>query len=63
MPNPNGINQVKAPVDIAAEMYTQQMNMAVGQILGPERRTRFQRMGDLPAEPILEAVTRMVPKE
>ena len=63
MPNPNGINQVQAPIDIAKLMFKEQVDVSIIQLLGSQRRTRVQYIGDLPAEPIIETVAQMVPEQ
>lgn len=63
MPNPNGINQVQAPIDIAKLMFSEQVDVSIIQLLGSQRRTRVEYIGDLPAEPIIETVAQMVPEQ
>jgi hypothetical protein len=62
MPNPDNIDQINEPIQIATDILTAQMEGVFEQITGGQQVTRQMRLGDLPADPIIEAVVAQIPE-
>lgn len=62
MPNPDNIDQINEPIQIATDILTAQMEGVFEQITGGQQATRQMRLGDLPADPVIEAVVAQIPE-
>jgi hypothetical protein len=62
MPNPNKINQVEAPVDIAVTLAEKQMEAVFTQIVGEDKQTRTRRVGGTEANVLIDTLAQMVPE-
>jgi hypothetical protein len=62
MPNPNKINQVETPVDIAVALADKQMEAVLAQIVGQGQQTRTRRVGGTEANVLIDTLAEMVPE-
>ena len=62
MPNPDNIDQINEPIQIAADILATQMEGVFEQISGGRQPPRQMRLGDLPADPIIDAVVAQIPE-
>lgn len=52
----NDTNQVQSPVDIAQQMLSGTQEIIFNSILGPQRQERVERIGNQPADPVIDSV-------
>jgi hypothetical protein len=52
------INKIQVPVDMAVKLFEDQNERIAGQLLGPERPTRRQMVGDISQDAMIEAALR-----
>jgi hypothetical protein len=52
------VNKIQVPVDMALKLVQDQNERISGQLLGPERPTRRQMVGDISQDVIIEAALR-----
>tara|TARA_Y100000310_G_scaffold178144_2_gene178129 strand:+ start:1595 stop:1789 length:195 start_codon:yes stop_codon:yes gene_type:complete len=48
-------------VNLAAEMMQRQLEFFDGQIVGPTRPQRTRRLGEQPAQPVIDEIVEMIP--
>lgn len=63
MPRRNDIDQFQTPIDLAFAMAQKQQETFLNQIVKPRQPQRQRRLGDVPANPIIEAIVAQVPEE
>ena len=56
MPENNKFNQFQVPIDLATEMASTQIDQVINQIMGPDKPTRIARLGEQPADPIIQGI-------
>jgi hypothetical protein len=54
--NPNNINQIEAPIDLAMKIFDEQQGRVLNTLTGSPKAERQQMVGDVPLEQILPSV-------
>lgn len=62
MPRRNDIDQFQTPIDLAVMMAQKQQENFLNQIVKPRQPQRQRRLGDMPADPIIESIVRQMPE-
>jgi|TARA_Y100000310_G_scaffold147708_1_gene146964 hypothetical protein len=58
---PGEVDQIQEPIRIATEYLARQREQVINTILGPAKEQRIARIGDAPADEIIESIMAMMP--
>ena len=63
MPQHSDMNQVTAPIDLAAKMAEEQQASILSRILGPQRQQRQAQLDGQPADPLIQEIVAQMDQE
>lgn len=55
-------NQLEAPVEMAARLFSERNEMVINAITGPPVAQRKSMIGNVPVDPIIDSIVGMVPE-